>query len=244
MILSKAALQVVLLCSSDKHVPILNCICIEPDGSVVATNGKAVVAISPAEAKIIEAVPLPGKSTADCYGQQIVLSADTVKEIIRAIPRDTQFKGLLEHCSVNLPDSSLPTVKVIVTDGKRKSEITVRRMKEKFVDYRQVFKNAFAAAVLNTQENINRVIVNRKRWGLICDVIDKVCPYDGDFSPVYWEFAHDGNILVRAENELTKQRLVAVFSSVDRFSGGQDNWMDLSNWELKLLRKSKLLNRG
>lgn len=241
MILSKASLQVVLLCSSDKHSPLMNCICIEPDGSVVATNGKAVVSISPVATKICEAVPLPGKTPADCLGQQIVLSADTVKEVIKAIPRDTQFKGLLEHCCVSLVSKDESTVKIVINDGKRKNEITVRRIKDKYLTYKAIFKNAYEAT---KSGYCATVIVNRKRWALICEVIDKVCPYDGDFSPVYWEFAHDGNIMVRAENEFTKQRLIAVFNSADRFKNDQDNWMELSTWELSLLRKSILLKKG
>lgn len=232
MIISKASLNLAILCAGDKHIPLMNVVCIEPDGSVVATNGKVIAAVSPVSPEMCAAVPLSGKGLEDTFGQQLVLSAGTVREIVKAIPRDTQFKGILEHCSVRLtPSTSVVTVEV--TDGKRRNTMTVRTVAPKWIEYKAVFKNAWDRGAEEPADGW-RVVLNRKRTALMVEMIERVCPYDGDFAPVYWEFARNGNVIVRALNELTGQRMIGVLSAV---TGAGAAWMEMSDWERKMVRK-------
>jgi hypothetical protein len=232
MIISKASLGVVELCRADKQVPILWMVCFEPDGTVIATNGKVVCAVSPVQKRIADAVPLASKGM--LLGQ-VLLSADSVRELIKAIPRDTQFKGLLEHCAVEVMNSA--QIKVQITDGKSKREMMLRQSARAYLPYRKVFIEAWAN-VINGSDG--KVVMNRKRMALAMTAIDKVCPYDGDFSPVYWQFTRQGNVIVRAENEITGQRLCAVFSSVDIYGQESAGWLELNDWERKLLRRGAM----
>lgn len=225
MILSKASLGIVELCKADKNIPVLNTVLIEPDGSVVASNGKILVCVSPVEKRICEAVPLQSKI--GDVKSQIILSSDTVKEIIKSIPRDMQFKGILEHVAIK--EVSEGKIELTITDGKQKKVLNVRTIAKSYLSYKKVFKDTFD----NLQEESNgRVIMNRKRMNLAILALDKVCPYDGDFSPVFWQFTKNGDVLVKAINEITEQKFMAVFQSMDVH--GTIDWPDFSVFERKL----------
>jgi hypothetical protein len=71
-------------------------------------------------------------------------------------------------------------------------------------------------------------------------VIDKVCPYDGEFSPVYWEFTKSGNVIIRARNELTEQRLFSVFSTVEFHDG---KWMEWDSWEERICGMGNIIDK-
>jgi hypothetical protein len=219
VIISKASLQLANLC--DKR---FSSICIEPDGSVVVFNGTIIAVCSPVRLEIKKNVPIEEQESEN---KQIILNSETVFSIIKSMPRDTLFKGLLEHCDMSLPDDGSPIVKVITTDGKQKAEIIVRRIQKHYFDYKKILRDAF----IKTSSNIlsNKKILNRKRWKDIVEVIDKVCPYAGDFSPVFWEF-NKNDIVVRSINELTGQRMIAYFKAVEK-----GEWLVESNWEKKLL---------
>ena len=225
MIISKASLGVVELCRADKAIPVLGMVCIEGDGSVVASNGKVVAWVSPVTQRIRDAVPLPGKGL---LKERVLLSAGTAQDLIKAMPRDTQFKGLLEHAAIEQLDAA--RVNVTVTDGRQKRVITVRVAARDYLQYGKVFTEAWANRVEGPEAG--NVVMNRKRMQLAMQAIDKVCPYDGEFSPVYWTFTRQGNVIVRAENELTGQRLMAVFQSVDMGQSGQQLEMTVEEQRL------------
>ena len=209
MIISKSALQLVGMVGADKGMPMLNSICIEPNGMVIASNTKAIAIVGPVSSRIREAVPLqeqPGDIT-----QQVVLTADTAKNLVKSIPRDTQFKGLLEHTNIRCDGSMKMTAEI--TDGKRRNEIKFRKLNHMYFDYKPVFQAAWKNKYEG--EKVKDIILNRKRLTLVLSVIDKVCNYDGDFSPVFWTFTSGGDVIIKARNELTDQGMIVVFRGVE-----------------------------
>lgn len=226
MIISKAALQAAGLCAADKDVPALAVVQIEPDGTVLAANGKAIIAVSPVALAVREAVPLPDREP---MGETVVLSTETARELVKAIGRDTQFKGLLEHVALRIVEPGKPGVLATITDGKRRTETTVRRIRsDGLPGWRDQFREAFVCG-----GGDGRWVVNRLRLRAVVETLEKVCPYSGDFSPVFWTLREDGTALIRVENELTGQRAVVVVSGI---AGGeaQADWLALSNWEKRL----------
>lgn len=222
MIISKAALGVATVAGKDTNVPILNSVCIEPSGEVVATNGLVLCVVSPVSEKMRNAVPLEPKEP---MSEQVVLTAEAIKTVIKAMPRDTQFKGLLEHCAMR-PEGT-DKVKVVVTNGRSNSEMTLRRMAEGYPDYRAVLRKA----AKDRCDGNSRTILNRKRMDQLVKAMSHVCPYHGKFSPVYWEFTKGGNIIVRAKNELTGQRMLSVFSTMHATA---ERWMEWDEWEERI----------
>jgi len=230
MIISKAALQLVNIAGGNKMVPVFNCVCLEPDGSIVASNGRLLGLVSPVTDKIKAAVPLGHKESAEIFGERILLTADAVRTILKSLPRDTQFKGLLEHVSLWLPEPKAMSVKIEITDGRRRQEMTLRRMETEYIPYEKLLHESAAGRLQGGNENI-QCVLNRRRMALLVDALDKVCPYDGEFSPVYWEFTKAGHVIIRAMNELTGQRLLSVFG-VAQWQDGQ--WMEWNEWENKI----------
>lgn len=110
---------------------------------------------------------------------------------------------------------------------------TVRTIAQKYIDYKKVFAEA---ARDRLKECTGRIVLNRKRTALTMDALDMICPYDGDFSPVFWEFAGK-NVCVRAENKLTRQRMLIRFSSVEHL---QSDWMQPDAWDSKLMRRGAI----
>lgn len=211
MIISKNSLQAIGVCSPDKGMMnSLSCVCIEPDGSVIASNSKVWCWVSPLSREKSKLVPLLGGSV----HERILLSADSVDKILKAIPKDTQYKGLLEHCDLEITEPGKPNVKVSITDGKQTHAISVFRLTWQFPEYKQLFANAWYNDNVKVH-NLNHVCLNRKRLNNVCSVVDKVCSYDGQFAPLWWYFIPDGSILMRSVNELTDQRVWFLFGASD-----------------------------
>ncbi len=232
MILSKAALQIVGLTKADKHVPIMDQVLIEPDGTLVATNGRVIALVSPVVEKVRESVPLPWKSEAETFGERIVLSSESVRTVLKAVPRDTRFRGILEHCAIRLNEPEGTKVEVSVTDGKRTQVLTLRRAPTNFLRYEDVLREALGSRLLWEGEEEGRAsvrtIMNRKRLKELVETVDKICPYKGDFSPTYWEFTRARHTIIRARNELTDQRIIAVFGYLRSVDG---EWLEENEWE-------------
>jgi hypothetical protein len=216
MILSKNSLQVFNVCAPDKSNAALNCVCIEPNGAVVASNSKVWCWVSPLSAKRVDLVPLQSGEV----HERIIISAGSVEKILKAIPKDTQYKGLLEHCDITRVDGGKPALIVTTTDGKQTHSINVNAMAVRYPEYRKLFADAWASVQgvnVFVRETHNRLPIqaclNRKRLSNVCAVVDKVCSYDGQFAPTWWFFAADGSVLMKSVNELTEQVIWCLFGA-------------------------------
>jgi hypothetical protein len=203
MIISKAALQLVELTSPDKDIPVLDCVCIEPNGIVVAMNKFVVGAVLPLDADVLANIPLDaGKPIL----KQTLFSASTIRGVLKTMPKDRTFKGMLEYCDISPTQGEDSTAHIVtVHDGRVANTSTIQAIRVKYTDYREEFRNALALQSFNP-----RFIVNRKRFKVFVDVLEKICPYSGDFSPVYLEQNNDEYIVARSSNEINKQVVVVV----------------------------------
>lgn len=217
MILSKASLGVAAIAAVDKAIPALGNICICADGSAIALNSAVIVAVGPVENRVRDAVPLDKGPDGFLPSDQIILSADAARTIVKAMPRDTLFKGLLEHVSLA---RSGEQISAQVTDGKRKTNTLFNRASQRWVEWRSIFRRVLRAPVAGV------VYVNRRRLENVLDTLRAVCPYSGEFSAVKITMGTDGSMSLRAVNEMTGQRVVIGFAGSTSAS-----WPEDTTWE-------------
>lgn len=215
MKLSKGNLYAVEMTKEDKNIPALDNVHITKEGATIATNGLAVLAVSPVSDYMKKKVP--GNDREMLTNETV--SSETIKEIIKNIPRDTKFKGILEHCDYANGTFDL-------ADLKRKRSISAKTYPREYVNYKDVLVNA--------RKKINKVkcAVNLKRMLSILNTIDKICPDTSKNSAVFLEFTEDNNIFFRCQNVATEQKVIAYMKAYDT---SEMAWPELDNWERDLL---------
>ena len=219
MKISKGNLLVVELTRLDKQIPVIDHVHIRKDGCTVATNGMAVMCVSPVTEEMKEKIPLDEKKM---FTDETVAS-ETIKEILKNMPRDTKFKGVLEHCDYASGNFEL-------TDGKRRRNISAKTWHRDYINYRDVLKNA------HKRRNGQRCVVNLKRLLTILQTINKICPDSSKNSAVFLEFTEDDNIFIRSTNNATDQKILAYMKAYDK---KEISWPELDEWEKDLLGEKK-----
>jgi len=222
MIYSKANLLVVDMTKADKGIPALDNVHFCADGTTIGANGSCVMAVSPVKEDVRSKVPI--QSSVGCSD---TISSETVREVLRGMTRDTMFGGLLEHC-----DESSGKFKL--TDGKRERTVAGKVWSREYVDYQRIFERMFGGV------SSNRVVCNLRRLVDVLSCIDRMFPDSSKNSRVFLEFALENNIIIRAENTMRSQRVVAVLKS---YSGLEAEWIDEDDWEKTLTGKNKTEKR-
>lgn len=214
MIFSKQNLSIVQITKTDKAITALDNLHLCSDGSTVATNGTAVVAVSPVEERMSK------NSVLDSTKMEFpeTITAESAKEILRYIPRDTKFGGVLEHVDYAKGEFKFH-------DGKRGKSIEARTYDREYVNYKAVFERAFK------QPTEIKTAVNLKRLIAVLQCVDSVCSDSSGNTPVYLQFTKDADVIIRCENRKTKQRIIGIFKA---YSGVESQWLALSAWEQTL----------
>ena len=217
MIISKASLEVKAVIKNDK-IPVLNNIHITEDGTVIGSNGKTILLISPVGKEVRDA--LSPRIGDDKLEQSLTISEEAILDVYKNIPKDSKFKGLLEHCNVNpVGDAS---VEFKMTDGKRPKMIKGRRWTREYINYQDVLSR------VHSMKKSVRVVLNRKRLLGLLEAVDKACPDSTGSSPVYLEFSEDNDIIVRAINYSNSQRALGIMQS---YKGAEGDFLDEDEWE-------------
>lgn len=204
---------------ADKMIPILNNVRVEPDGTTIGSNGKAIIAVSPVSGAIKKQLPL-----SETANGPLTLPAPFVHDILKQIPKDTRFKGLLEHCDIHEIDKA-GTVSVKIRDGRGPKSLDGKKYPRDYTKYKEVFER-----VAGTKQSV-KVVLNRKRFLDTLDTLAKVAPHGGDFAPLWLEFTEENDVVLRTYNPATGQRVLAVMSSL---KGGESQWLEESDWEKEL----------
>jgi hypothetical protein len=217
MIVSKSSLLSVLVTAKDKDIPALDNIRLEADGTVIGAAGNVVLAVSPVHEKVAAQVPLddsgPGEAT---------IAADTVRKALKLLQADKTFGGLLEHCDIAVHDDEAVFT---FTDGKRKHTMNGRLYRHAYIPWEKILETA-----MHSKEP-TRVVLNRARLRLLLDTIEKICPDSTGQNPVYIEFTSLGDIICRARNAVTGQRVLATMKN---YSFGKSAWLSEDEWERRL----------
>jgi hypothetical protein len=186
---------------------------VEPEGAVVTTNMKALVAVSPPE----HAAHVPGGFS---------MKADTADLLAGMMKKGTAT--LLNLDPENRGKNR--GVEFLVDDLDGESErVTGFVPTEAFPNWRKMI----AAAA--TQEQVS-VVVNRKHLLALLEAIDGACP-DPDHNPVRLTLCRD-RLLVRAANYITGQQAVGCVIELD-----PGEWIPESDWVNGVLDPSKAVTR-
>jgi len=228
MIIHKSNLRIVDVIKEDKGIPMLNNIHIDEDGITSAIGNKIVLVMSAVKdsvCKSIEKMQQWGGKILQKGG--ITIPADSVKEVMKNIPKDTQFKGLLEHVEVDKEGIFK------LSDGRRQRVIKCTPWKRDFPEWRKTFD-------LKRSEGVFRAVYNRKRLLLLLSAIEKCCEDTSGYSPVWIEGCKDGTMIVRSVNMKTGQKALGVVAAYD---GKEGEWIEDTEFELKPKTKKILPKR-
>lgn len=220
MILSKQNLQTVNITRVDSAVPALDNVHIAEDGSTIGVGGKMTIAVAPVKEDVKHKIQ---NIITEAGAGGMTISADTVRHILKDMPADKQFGGLLEHCNIEKINDE--ECRITLTDGKRKRNIVGKIYRREYVPYRPLFKVAMEVCVNGTSR---RIVLNLKRLLLLLQTIEKVAPDTSGDSPVWIEFTDSDYIIVRGINMITGQRAIGVMSS---FTGTEGKWLEPDEWE-------------
>jgi len=220
MIISKSNLLVVNLTKVDKQIPVLDCVRIEDNGSSIGGNGKSFIAVSP--------VPYDTKLKLknifnDEKSNGVTVTSDTAKEVLKNIPNDTRFQGMLEHSEVISKDDK--TVRFELHDGARKRSIDGKVNPMSYPDYRKMYNRC-----LNNKKSI-QLVVNAKRLLPLIDTLMKISEDTGDFSKLYIEFTEEKDIILRMQNQETGPRAIGLMWC---YKGNDNVWLENNKWEEEL----------
>lgn len=220
MILNKSNLEVLRVNQSDKNQQGLNLLHVAKDGSTVAANSRSMVIVSPVKEELKTSIPLE-----ESKGEGGNLAPLHVKEILKGIPNDTKFKGLLEHCDVNFNLSGHKTV-ATTTDGKIAKSLSFSKVKQPFINFKQMLKRVVKG------KPKAKVIVNRRRLLDLLNAMEKIAPDRSKETPVYIE-VRDNGLVLKCDNRSTKQRIFSVITSY------QGEFVEEIPWEQGLRQKKR-----
>lgn len=222
MIISKSNLKVADVAKIDSSIPALGNVHFLKDGSTVAANGRALITVSPVHKEVKQAIPLT-----ESVPKEQTISLGTVKEILKNMPKDVMFKGLLEHCDLGIGTFTLH-------DGKRKKKVEAKVYDREYIDFRKMFYKA------GEKRSKCRIVLNRKRLINLLQAIDAICTDNSGENPIYLDFTEDNNIILRGVNVVNGQRAIAVMTSYKHEEG---KWLVEDVWEEKMLGKRKAKTR-
>lgn len=218
MILSRHNFLIENTTRVDKDIPALANVHITEDGATVATNGQSVIAVSPVHKTRKEKYPIEESQT---IGESTI-PVETVKEVLKHVVKDNQFQGILEHFDFN---NSGGNANFQFTDGKRRSSMQGKLYPRKYVNYKAVFENAFK------KKESTRVVLNIRRLLALLETVQETCGSSSRDAVAFIEFTSDNDVILRAENSITRQRICAIMSS---YKGIEGEWLTETEWEKKL----------
>jgi hypothetical protein len=236
MYVSKKNLSVVAMTKQDKNIPQLNNVHLAADGSTVGASGRSTMVVSPVQNEIRKRLE---SILEDSGMSEMTISAETINEVMKAIPADKTFKGMLEHCDVKkLSDRE---VKFTIYTQKRKKVIMGQLFPRSYIHWKEVIQEACASKV------VNRVVLNVGRLITLLQVAEKIIGDSSGENAVFLEFTEDNDVIVRGRDATSGQRLIGVMSS---YVNKEEQWLRMDQWErnitgrqAKKVRKKKVRRR-
>ena len=215
-ILNRCNFNAIILSLKDKLHPMLNNLLIRKDGSTVTAARNVFMIVSPVRDEIKNRLHIDDNK----LDEDVILHNDMVKTILKNLPKDTMFKGLLEHCDVGVTGKG--RLKFTLHDGTNLIEMSGNKIVGSFIDYKKIFLRAIHSLTKK------RVILNRLRLKMLLNAIDDVFPDTTGETPIYLDFTEDDELVIRVESKLTGQRLIGV---VFNYKYNEAQWLKENEWE-------------
>jgi len=204
MILSKASLETLRVAVVDSKIPLLGNIHVETSGRCVASNAKVLLAVDPVIPEVrkrLQAILPPSDPVTD----SIDIPVSTIKEIVKNLPRDNKFGGLLEHVHLSVVGDDITFV---TSDGRRRRTILGKRFTRGFIKYRDLLRRALGMVpAVRVEVNLKRLL------GLLNAVNAVVGDRVGD-SGVLLSVGSDGTLMLRGTSPRMGQSCVGVMKGL------------------------------
>ena len=150
-----------------------------------------------------------------------------VKAILSLIPKDKQFKGMLEQVRINKKSELIADISV--TDGVSITDLTVKLTNRPFAKYKKKFQKIY------NQKNSTKICLNRKQLMKILQIMDKTAPDATGEAAVYIEAGKEG-ILLRSYDPKFKQITSAV---MNQYTITDKNWLEYTLYEKFFLKRGR-----
>lgn len=200
MILSKASLETLRIAVVDSKIPLLGNIHVEASGRCVASNAKVLLAVDPVIPEVrqrLKSILPPSDPATD----SVDIPVGTIKEIMKNLPRDNKFGGLLEHVSLSVDGDDLTFV---TSDGKRRRTILGKRFTRGFIKYKTILARALGMTpAVRVEINLKRLL------GLLNAINAVVGDRVGDMG-VTLSVGDDGTLMLRGTSPRMGQSCVGV----------------------------------
>jgi len=223
MLLLKQSLQAAsIIAAIDKPELVYLC-----EGAAYALNRKAAIMLSPMTEERAKVTPLNNTGNF-----KFSVTAEAVRSIIKLIPADKLFKGLLECTDVSVNGS---TAEWTVSDGRRN-----HLMKCNCGTYDDRLISGLRKTWNRRWEEGNPAKIsalNITRVAVLFDAMKYAgCASSGE-EPVWLRCCDDGTVLLRAVNYGTQQRVLGMCAAYDAEEGQMPEW---TQWERQLNAKGPL----
>jgi hypothetical protein len=219
MLLSKVNLAVADVASRDKTDATLSRVHLEPDGSTVASDGRAILAVAPVVPERAALFPRVEDEEAEPGPRGVGASLETVRDAAKAIPKDKNHPSL-QYVQVTKRDAR--ELELMATDGVRKRKVSGLPMRGGFLPWRRMLREA--------REGETAVGVCVDRVALI-KLLRAMPPDPGNRNPVFLEMRGNGRAIVaRCVSVTTGQRVIGMVRPLDVGAA----WLKEDAWELGL----------
>lgn len=244
MLISKQGLMVVHTTKADDKLPALNNIHIAKDGSTVGIGGKMMLAVSPISDKVKKKIANVFEECGEIPDKGLTVNADSVKDILKNIPADRKYGGLLEHCNIEPVKGDERKCRFTMTDGKERTTKTGKLYTRAYLEYKKLFAEAMKTCTADeeTTPGNKRIVLNLKRLRVLLEAIEEVAPDTSGDNPVWVEFTKDNYIIIRAINMSMDQRAIGIMMP---FTGVEGKWLQPNEWERSFedSKMTKMWNR-
>lgn len=221
MIISRSSLQTFQVTSKDADIPVLDNIHLTAGGTMIGCSRNVVLAISPVLDEIKEKLHLKEA----CLKKGVTFSSALAKKILKNMPTDKLYDGLLEH--VDVDNSAGSRIDFTFYDGEESFEVIGKRYPDEYTVFGTIIKKAMAG------RNGIKLVVNRTRLRLLLEAMDKACPDTSGESPIFLELCDNNTIIMRCINMKNGQRALAVMWA---YNFDEKKWLKDQSWEKELKR--------
>jgi hypothetical protein len=207
--------------------PQLQLILLEPSGEVVSLNRWAIYVAAPTQDAVKTSLPIIGVDK--LLRAPVVVSRAQIELLVKTIPKDAQFKSLLEH--VSIVNDVGNTLTAYFNDGRGQRSLSLRCLQSypALTQWRQRFR------ALGKAQPFSTFVFNRARLEYVMNSITAACKYSGEFDYIaQQEFEH--GYIWRTVNSQTGQGVMIAWVCSESKTA-------LSNWEQSLLTQSVALVR-
>ena len=212
--------------TSNEHL--YHCIMLQKDGTVVSANEHVRFIAQSSQQQVYKTLPF---GNANGLMNNVAITADQILNLVKMIPVDRQFKGMLEHVDISMVNGN--TLSAIFNDGHGEANFTLRasNISPVLANYKNLLQ-ALGLSKLSQKE----LLINRSELENIFAALQAACKYNGKFSFIQ-QRAFDKGYVWRCINELTGQAILIIFTLTE-----SDIKTEFGHWENSLFTR-KVLTR-